>query len=563
MTTALRRLYRLFGVGHRRRWALLLLLVGVNGLMEAVATALVFALVGLLAGGSVGLPVLGVITTDALGMFAGLVTVAFLVRAGLVILQNAVLYRVSYQAGAELEERLLAGYLSLPARDLRRRGHAELVRNVHDTVIVVVEECLIASVLTIGNGLRMFAIVAVMVAVAPVPSLFAALVFGPVLWLVSRLARRPVRRLGEQVEATLARSLHQATETLALSAEIRAAGRTRQFSARFGDTRRQLARAAGTEEVIGAVPRLTAETLLVLFVVGYVAVAFARGAEESVLPTLGLFTYAALRVLPSLIEAVSLVHSVNHAGPALETVMADLPLLARPTAEEPPVHPVDTIRLSRVTVEIPETGRTVLSDVDLELRRGDVVAVVGRNGSGKSTLLDVLAGALPPARGEIVVDGTPVRAGSGSWFAGVAQVSQHVHLLDADILTNVTLDPSGAEADDPRLAAVIDEVGLRPVVERLAGRTVGEDGRSLSGGERQRVALARALHRDADVLLVDEGSSALDRAARDALADLIHRGAADRITVLVTHDPELVVTCNRRILVEDGRLHTEELDART
>ncbi|PPK97266.1 ABC-type multidrug transport system fused ATPase/permease subunit [Kineococcus xinjiangensis] len=554
MTQTVRRLRRLFG-RHRARWYLLSLLVVLTSAMEALAAALVFALVSLLASGTVTLPLLGTFTTtgDDLGVFAACVVGVFVVRAATVVLHDSVLYRLCYGAGAELEQELLGGYLSLPPRELRRRGRAQLVRNVHDTVMTVVEECLLPSVLALGSVLRIVGIVAVMAATSPVATLVAGLVFAPLLWFVSHLVRRPVRRLGEVVEASLAESLRTATETLDLAGEIRMAGRSEDFSRRFGDVRRRIARAGGAEEVIRGVPRLAAETVLVLFVVGYAGLATVRGDAAAVLPTLGLFAYAALRVLPSLIGLVGLVHSVALSAPAVETVLADEGLLRAGGRGRGAGPAPERISLRGVGVTVPETGRTVLRDVDLDLHRGDVVAVVGPNGAGKSTLVDVLAGALAPAAGSVSADGRPLEELGAEWAAQVAMVPQHVHLLDSDVLTNITLDLSGRSAQDPRVAEVVRAVGLQPVIDRLEGRTVGEDGRMLSGGERQRVAVARALHRRAGVLLVDEGTSALDTTARAAIAELVAVGREDRITVLVTHDPELARTCSRVVRVEGGR----------
>jgi ABC-type multidrug transport system fused ATPase/permease subunit len=549
---------RLFAV-PRSRWLVLSLLVVTSSATEALAAALVFALVNLMSTGEVDLPVLGAVTSDQLGLFSAGVVVVFLVRAAVVIVHDTVLYRLCYGAGADLEERLLRGYLALPPRELRRRGHAELVRNVHDTVMSVVEEALIPSVLAVGAALRAAALIAVMVAVAPVPTLFAGLLFAPVFWLISRGVRRPARRLGAEVEVALEQSLRTATETLALAADIRMAGKSASFARRFGKVRRDLARAGGAEEVIRSFPRLAAETGLVLFVVGLVGFASARDAEEAVLPTLGLFAYAALRVLPSLIGLVGVAHSVAHAQPALQSVLADEALLAEVPTDLTAARPAPTtVALRGVSVRVPETGRQVLRDVDLELHRGDVVAVVGPNGAGKSTLMDVIAGSLAPHRGQVVIDGEPLAEREATWQAQVAMVPQHVHLLDSDVLTNITLDVSSDDAVDQRLATVVAEVGLGPVIERLGDRTVGEDGRMLSGGERQRVAVARALYRNAPVLLVDEGTSALDSTSRTALQDLVNLDRERRITVLVTHDPELSRSCTRVVRVEGGRVWAED-----
>ena len=563
MLTTVRRLHRLFGL-NRARWYLLALLVVVTSAMEALAAALVFALVNLLSTGALDLPVIGRVTAEgrSLVVFILLVTTLFLLRAGFVLLHETVLYRLCYGAGAQLEEALLRGYLSLPPREIRRRGHAELVRNVHDTVMAVVEDCLIPSVLAVGNVLQTIGIVAVMAVAAPLATLVAGLVFGPVLWLIARWVRRPVRRLGEQVEQALGSSLRGATETLNLAGDIRMAGRAEGFSARFGAVRRQLARAGGTEEVIKSVPRLATETALVLFVVGFIGLSMLRGTGTATLPTLGLFAYSALRVLPSLVGLVGLVHSIAHSGPAVEAILADESLLHVESPPTPSQAGPHTLSLDDVSARIPETGRVVFSGVDLTLRRGDVVAVVGPNGAGKSTLLDLLAGILVPDSGSVSADGRPIDRMEDAWARQVAMVPQHVHLLESDIATNITLDLSGDSAADPRLGSLIRQVGLQPVVERLQGRTVGEDGLSLSGGERQRVAIARALYRSAGVLLVDEGTSALDLAGRDALLDLLHVERDERITVLVTHDPELLHACTRVVRVSDCRLTLEDTVAR-
>ncbi|WP_299033078.1 ABC transporter ATP-binding protein [uncultured Pseudokineococcus sp.] len=556
--TTARRMHRLFG-RQRGRWVLLSVIVAATSAAEAGAAALVFALVSMLSTGGVSLPVVGLLSVEGgdLGVFAAVVISVFLLRAGLVVLHDTVLYRLCYGAGARLEEQLLLGYLSLPPREVRRRGHAVLVRNVHDTVVTVVEESLVPSVLAVGGVLRTVAVVAVMAAVSPLATLLAGAVFAPALWLVARAVRRPVRRMGQEVDTALAESLRVAGEGLALSGEVVGAGRAQAFSQRFGAVRRRIARAGGGEEVLKAVPRLVAETMLVLFVVAYVAVATVRGDAGEALSTLGLFAYAALRVLPSLIGLVGLVHSIAYSSPAVEIVLADAHLLRSSPPVVPATQPPSEVVLDDVAVVLPETGRTVLSGVDLVLRRGDVVAVVGPNGAGKSTLLDLLAGMLLPSAGEVRADGRRLEDWGTGWSAQVAVVPQHVHLLDADVAANVALDPSGASSQDPRVAEVVEQVGLRHVVERLGGRAVGEDGRALSGGERQKVAVARALVRRAGVLLVDEGTSALDAASRASVADLVAAGAPDRLTVVVTHDPALAEVCTRVVRVEAGRVVEE------
>lgn len=557
-----RELRRLFGHVHPGRWLLLGLLVLLTTVVEAAAASLVFVLADLLASGSTTVPLVGTLSVegDSLTPLALAVAGLFIVRALLVLTQSQVLHRACYGAGADVEERLLRSYLSLSPRELHRRGKAELVRNVHDTVMLVVEGALIPVVMSVGLGLRVLSIGAVMVSVAPWPSVFAIALFAPGLWLLSRCLRSPDRRLGEEVEASLGESLKVATETLNLATELRMAGRVDDFSRRFGDVRRKLARAAATDEVLGGLPRIAAETLLVFFVVAYIAVSVARDQTDTALPTLGLFAYAALRLLPSVVGIVGLVQSVRHTGSALETLSAHLPLLAAGSAPGPgrTRQPAPaTIELRDVTVRHEDALPPALDAVQLVLRRGDVVAVVGHNGSGKSTLIDVLSGQLLPQSGSVLVDGRAMDEAGDRWLQHVGLVAQHVQLLDADVLTNVTLALAASGDEQEQARRVLRLVGAGPLDTGAPlgeGPRLGEDGRLLSGGERQKISLARALYRNVHLLMIDEGTSALDPEARAAVLAAVAVGSKDRITVLVTHDPAVAGACTRVLRLTAGRL---------
>jgi ABC-type transport system involved in cytochrome bd biosynthesis fused ATPase/permease subunit len=158
------------------------------------------------------------------------------------------------------------------------------------------------------------------------------------------------------------------------------------------------------------------------------------------------------------------------------------------------------------------------------------------------------------------VDGRPLPEVRDAYVAGVGLVAQRVHLLDADLATNITLTYDARERDERRLAEVIAAVGLDAFAEPgvAEGELLGEKGARLSGGERQRVSVARALYRDVSVLLVDEGTSALDVEAKRSVLDLLANSSSDRITVVITHDPELAAGCDRILRLEAGRLVADE-----
>lgn len=197
----------------------------------------------------------------------------------------------------------------------------------------------------------------------------------------------------------------------------------------------------------------------------------------------------------------------------------------------------------------------VLRGVDLEVRSGEVIAILGPSGSGKSTLLHLLAGLDSPSAGEIYWDDFPVHdyppqslAARRASFLGLV-FQQHYLLEDMDVLDNVTLPGRiHGRLDQAHGRQLLESVGLTNRASYLP--------RLLSGGERQRVAVARALYGEPRVILADEPTGSLDRENAGAVFDLLVELARQRDTavVMVTHDAGLVSEVDSRYRLSDGKL---------
>ena len=207
------------------------------------------------------------------------------------------------------------------------------------------------------------------------------------------------------------------------------------------------------------------------------------------------------------------------------------------------------LRISGVTYVL---SRTLLDDIDIDFRAGEVTALSGPSGSGKTTLLSVAGGLIEPTRGSTSYDGRPMWQGTGDprpEVAFVLQVYGLVPILSARENVSVALRARGVrpgEADERAEAAL-----ARFHIADLGDRQVEE----LSGGQMQRVALARGLCVGSQVLLADEPTSELDEGNRGlVLAEL--RKEADRgaVVVVATHDPAVAARLTTRWEMADGRL---------
>ena len=196
--------------------------------------------------------------------------------------------------------------------------------------------------------------------------------------------------------------------------------------------------------------------------------------------------------------------------------------------------------------------QVVLDDFDLVVRTGETVCLFGPSGVGKSTVLQLVLRLYDVDGGAILLDGVDLRAiDLDSLHHRIAFVPQDPWLLDASIAENIAFGVAHATRHDVERAA--HDALVTEFTDRLPEglRTqVGEGGVTLSGGQRRRVALARALVSAAPLLLLDEPTASLDRAAAAAVHAAIRRSVAGRTALLVTHDPALADLADRVVRIE-------------
>ncbi|MDO3721952.1 ATP-binding cassette domain-containing protein [Marinobacter sp. chi1] len=223
------------------------------------------------------------------------------------------------------------------------------------------------------------------------------------------------------------------------------------------------------------------------------------------------------------------------------------------------------LKVSHLThrVSLETDTLTILQGVNLEINRGESVAIVGRSGSGKTTLLGLLAGLDTPSEGKVELDGSVISDLSEDARAQlrarrVGFVFQSFQLLPAlTALENVMLplELAGIEQPEARARELLERVGL--------GERLGHTPRQLSGGEQQRVAIARAFASDPVVLFADEPTGNLDNRTGQSVSDLLMALNREQGTtlVMVTHDEQLAARCGRQFHIEAGEL-TEPESAR-
>lgn len=220
------------------------------------------------------------------------------------------------------------------------------------------------------------------------------------------------------------------------------------------------------------------------------------------------------------------------------------------------IEPFQELRLSNVSFRYTDDG-DVLKNINLTVKRGQKIALVGGSGGGKSTLMDLIPRFIQPTQGEITINGIPLsQVPVRQLRHHMAMVSQDTSLFDGTIVDNIRLGKLSATSED--ISRAIEVAYLQPVIDRLPNgieTSVGRYGHSLSGGQRQRIAIARAYLKQAPILLLDEATSALDNDTEAAIQEAMKTLITPETTVItVAHRLTTITHADCIYVLENGQI---------
>jgi len=217
-------------------------------------------------------------------------------------------------------------------------------------------------------------------------------------------------------------------------------------------------------------------------------------------------------------------------------------------ASLPVASGISTIEFKDVSLSFDE--REILKNLNLKIRRGEKVAIIGDNGSGKTSIINLLLRLLEPSSGEILLDSVPISEYNiGEYRKKISVVSQDIHLFKGSVYENIVLGGDAQVSTDERLKFCTETI---EAWENKFETQVGNDGAKLSGGERQKIALLRALSRQAEIIVLDEPTSNYDKESEEEFNKFIRENNDYAFYFIVTHRKEALDYADKIITLEDG-----------
>lgn len=494
-------------------------------------------------------------TLIILGIYLVLMT---LLKVGATYLGGFFLVPIRTGVVRDLRNQLNAKILALPLGFFSEERKGDVLARITGDVGEVENSVMSSLDLLLKNPILIFVYLGSMLVISWQLTLFVFLVL-PIAGFVMGRVGKSLKRTSLEAQNQWGQLISQVEETLgglrivkAFTAEEFVDKRFRDSNEEYRQTvigvnRRQLL-AHPVSELLG-----TATIAIVLWYGGSLILNRDSSIDASTFIYYLVIFYSLINPLKDLSKGA---YAIRRGMGSMERV--DRILQAESTITDPaqpkPVVFNEAIRLEKVSFRYAEEW--VLRDVDLTIRKGQTVALVGHSGSGKSTLVDLIPRFYDVVEGRITIDGTDIREVAVDDLRRLmGNVNQEPILFNASVFENIAFGVEGATLEKVRQAAEVahaDEF----INEMPAGydTNIGERGGKLSGGQRQRLSIARAVYKNPPILILDEATSALDTKSERLVQSALDHLMEGRTTIVIAHRLSTIIHADVICVVDDGRI---------
>jgi ATP-binding cassette, subfamily B, bacterial PglK len=277
---------------------------------------------------------------------------------------------------------------------------------------------------------------------------------------------------------------------------------------------------------------------------------------------LTLYAFAGYRLIPALQNIYYAIAQIRFSWPSFEILFKDLNLQdnkKKLNDFDAQMQMKKSIVLDKVYFDYPNSEKTTLKNIQIEIPVHKKVGILGPSGCGKSTVLDIILGLIDPTKGKLIVDGqTITHQNKRSWQKNIGYVPQNIYLSNSTIAENIAFGVNFEKIDHNKVVECAKLTNLDEFIKKELPdgykTIIGEKGSRLSGGQKQRIGIARSLYHEPKILIFDEATNALDILNEDFIMDGIYNMKNKITIILVTHRIRTVKKCDIIFLLDKGEV---------
>jgi len=339
---------------------------------------------------------------------------------------------------------------------------------------------------------------------------------------------------------------------------IKLLGRENFFFKKFKTYNINLATVSMKTHFFNSMPRLLFELVGIFFISISLFILYNSGNSLiEITQILSVYVAASFRILPSINKIVSSLQYMKLSYPAMSVLYDELKSF-REESDQPYENFVfkKNILVDIKKFKYPNSNNFEISDVRLDIQKGQKIGIIGPSASGKSTVIEILTGISEQPTGSITVDGKSIFSNIRGWQQLIGFVPQRIFILDESLRNNILFGLDNRKYTDEKILTMIKKLRLENLLKRLPkglDGNLGEEGINLSGGEIQRIGLCRALIYDPEILFLDEATSSLDMNTESQILDEL-KIFKEKTIISIAHRINTLKNCDKIYSFKNGKI---------
>ena len=468
--------------------------------------------------------------------------------------------RLSFAMGADFSILIYRLQLYQPYSEQCIRNSSDVISGIQNKTDNVIFATIIPF-LTILNSI--FVMLTIFTVLVIVDSVIAITVFGScsiVYGVIIFIKRKHLMEDSNLIARETSNRINALQEGLGGIRDVLIDGSQSTYCNIYRKSDLSLRYAQGTNIIIGATPRYLMEAvgMVLIALLAYFLAQRPEGVSSAI-PILGALALGAQRLLPAMQLSYQSWTSIRGGQASLQDALELLGQSLPEYANKPDPLPIvfnNNIKLKQVDFRYRKELPFVLQHINLEIKKGSIVGVIGPTGSGKSTLIDIIMGLLEPSNGTMEIDGDAINnQNNRSWQVHIAHVPQAIYLADTSIEENIAFGQPKENINFDRVRIVAEQAQISNAINSWPKQyqtRVGERGVQLSGGQRQRIGIARALYKNADVIIFDEATSSLDSETESSVMQSIESLGNNVTMIIIAHRLSTLKNCSQIIELDEN-----------
>lgn len=471
--------------------------------------------------------------------------------------------RYSARLEGFLGESLISGFLNMPYHWHIRQNSADLVYSIE--IRKQVGRSFINCVIKLSSDFLLIIIMIMgLLLMQPLVSLLVLVVLGGTGLLIYSSVRKIIDKIAGKCQKYEQKINKDCTKAIHGIKDVKIFAQESTF---INESKRNLSSFShyyGWYKFFELSPSVILESMGFIMLTGSICLLMfgLNASPMNVTGTIALLAVAAWKCLPAMERILKGITEIRYSLPFISTILDYLYEIKQhmPDKEsgKETISFSNSLVLKNVGYRYPDSDIDVIEDINIHIRKGESLGIIGSSGAGKSTLVDLITGLLEPVKGDILVDNQPLNnKNSKEWRKLIGYVSQFPYIYDGTVAENVAFGVNREDIDPKRVKKCCHMAYMDDFLCDLPlgiNAEIGERGIRLSGGQRQRVAIARALYKSPSIMIFDEATSSLDTKSEIEIKKTIYSLREEKTLIIIAHRLTTVEDCDYIFWLEKGKM---------